>query len=64
MLEFQKVYGWYRCSRCKKIYSEDMVRNNFNTCQYQPMFLYCPNCGELTNWVELCAEGVEGFANV
>lgn len=40
----EPAYNWYRCSVCKKVYSEALLQN-FNECMYQPCFSYCPNCG-------------------
>jgi len=40
----ESAYNWYRCSVCKKVYSEALLQN-FNECMYQPCFRYCPNCG-------------------
>ena len=43
-LIWQPVYGWFRCGACKKVYPNALM-NYFNTCEYQPKFNFCPNCG-------------------
>ena len=45
ILIYEKAYGWSRCTRCNKIYPEELFRY-FNDCEYQPKFNFCPNCGE------------------
>ena len=41
---YEAVYHWHRCSICKKVYPEILMQQ-FNECQYQPRFDFCPNCG-------------------
>ena len=43
-LIYESAYNWFRCNVCKKIYPPEFLQY-FDSCQYQPGFNFCPNCG-------------------
>lgn len=44
-LQYFKVYDWWRCPHCNKIYPNDLMKY-FDECEYQPQFRFCPNCSQ------------------
>ena len=43
-LKYESAYNWFRCNVCRKIYPSEFMQY-FDSCQYQPGFNFCPNCG-------------------